>query len=56
VTALAIVFAAIVQRCAPAWDRSSIPLSAKIVALICLLLMFGAILAGNEVPALSGIG
>jgi hypothetical protein len=32
------------------------PISAKFVAAISLLLWLGAILAGNEVPALSGLG
>ena len=56
VVGLALIFAAFVQWRAPVWDRSTIPLSAKLIAVVCLLLMFGAILAGNEVPALSGIG
>jgi hypothetical protein len=31
-------------------------LTAKVVAFICLVLMFGAIIEGNLVPAISGIG
>jgi hypothetical protein len=57
VTALALITAVIIQIGAPRWDRmASIPLAAKVVAFICLVLMFGAIIEGNLVPAISGIG
>ena len=57
VTLLAIIFTLAVQRGVPKWDRSpSMPATAKIVAIISVLLWIGAILAGVEVPALSGIG
>jgi len=57
VTALALITAGIIQVGAPKWDRMpSIPLTAKVVAFICLVLMFGAIIEGNLVPAISGIG
>ena len=53
----AVVFGLIVQWKLPAWDKSpSMPAAAKIVAAISLLLWLGAILAGVEVPAISGIG
>ena len=53
----ALVFGILVQWKVPAWDRSpGIPIWAKLVAAISLLLWVGAILAGNEVPALSGLG
>lgn len=53
----ALIFGIVVQWKVPAWDRSAaMPIGAKLVAAISLLLWLGAILAGNEVPALSGIG
>ena len=57
VTALALITAVIIQVGAPKWDRAaSIPLAAKVLALTCLILMFEAIIQGNLVPAVSGIG
>jgi uncharacterized membrane protein len=56
VTLAAVVFGIIVQWRVPKWDRLPIPAGAKVVALVSLLLWVGAILAGVEVPALSGIG
>ena len=54
---LALIAAVFLQRGAPNWERvGAIPTVAKIVALICLVLMFGSILYGNLVPAVSGIG
>jgi len=53
----AVVFAIIVQWRIPKWDKlPAVPIWAKLIALISLLLWIGAILAGNEVPALSGLG
>jgi len=53
----AVVFGIIVQWRVPAWDTSpTMPVSAKLIAAVSLLLWVGAILAGNEVPALSGLG
>jgi hypothetical protein len=49
---LAIIFGVIVQRNVPKWDRlPAIPLGAKAIALISLVLWFGMILASVEVPA-----
>ena len=57
VTFAAVIFGIIVQWKVAAWDKSpSTPLAAKVVAAISLLLWIGAILAGVEVPAVSGIG
>jgi hypothetical protein len=57
VTLAAVIFGIVVQWKVPAWDKlPAIPAAAKLVALISLLLWVGAILAGVEVPALSGIG
>ena len=57
VTFAAVIFGIIVQWKVAAWDKSpSMPLAAKVVAAISLLLWIGAILAGVEVPAVSGIG
>ena len=53
----AVVFGIIVQWRVPAWDKlPAMPIGAKLVAAVSLLLWVGAILAGNEVPALSGLG
>jgi hypothetical protein len=57
VTLLAVIFAIIVQKYAPAWGGSpSTPLVGKLVALISIGLLFGAISYGTLVPAVSGIG
>ena len=57
VVLLAVVFGVIVQWGVPKWDHlPAIPAWAKLVALVSLLLWVGAIIAGVEVPALSGIG
>ena len=57
VTLAAVVFGIVVQWRVPAWDKlPAIPTAAKLIALVSLLLWLGAILAGVEVPALSGIG
>jgi Family of unknown function (DUF6644) len=54
---VAVGFAIIVQWNVPKWDRSpKIPRYAKVVALLSLLLWIGAIIAGVEVPAISGLG
>ena len=53
----AVIFGIIVQWKVPAWDRlPAMPMGAKLIAAISLLLWVGAILAGNELPALSGLG
>ena len=57
VTLLAVAFTLAVQSSVPKWDRlPAMPAAAKAVAIVSLLLWIGAILAGVEVPALSGIG
>jgi hypothetical protein len=57
VTALAILSGLIIQKGAIKWGHSpSAPILAKCVAFVSILLLFGAVLAGNQVPALSGIG
>ena len=54
---LAVIFAAVVQRSIPKWgELPAIPWSAKLVALLSLLLWLGAILAGVEIAAISGLG
>jgi uncharacterized membrane protein len=57
VVLLAAVLGAIVQRKVPKWDRSpSIPLGAKLWAIVSLLSWIWAILMGVNVPALTGVG
>lgn len=54
---LAILFGVIVQWNVPKWGAMpSIPASAKLLAIVSLVLWIGAILAAVEVPALSGVG
>jgi hypothetical protein len=53
----AIIFGAIVNQNAPKWGRQpSVSTGVKVVALISMLLWIVTILAGNEVPAISGTG
>ncbi len=53
----AVIFGIIVQWRVPAWDKlPTMPIGAKLIAAVSLLLWVGAILAGNELPALSGLG
>lgn len=53
----AIIFGAVVNQNAPKWGKqASISAGVKIVALISMLLWIVTILAGNEVPAISGTG
>jgi hypothetical protein len=57
VVLLAVIFTVFVQWRAPQWDQlPGMPIGAKMVALVSLVLWIGAILAGVEIPALSGIG
>ena len=54
---LAIIFGIIVQLSTPKWGQlPSIPVGAKVLAFISLVLWIGAILASVEVPAISGVG
>ena len=54
---LAVIFTVIVQRNIPRWGTvPSIPIRAKILASISLLLWIGSILAGVEIAAISGLG
>jgi uncharacterized membrane protein len=57
VVLLAVVASAIVQRKVRAWDQSpATPAWAKLMALVSIGLWVGAIIAGVEVPALTGVG
>jgi hypothetical protein len=54
---LGVIFALIVQWNVPKWNRLPvIPVGAKILASISLLLWIGSILAATELPALTGLG
>jgi len=54
---LAVVFAVIVQRGVRKWSQApTVPVGAKIIAAISLLLWLGAILAALDVAAISGLG
>jgi hypothetical protein len=57
VIVLAIVSALASEWSVPKWDRApAMPATAKVVALISILLWLGAILVSVEVPALTGLG
>jgi len=53
----AVIFVILVQRNIPRWgDLPSIPAGAKVVAWLSLILWIGAILAGVDIAAISGLG
>jgi uncharacterized membrane protein len=54
---LAIVANVIVQQRMSKWNRlPAMPASAKVLAAVSIVLWIGAIIAGVEVPALTGVG
>ena len=53
---LAVVAALATEWRLPKWDRAPMPVTARVVALISILLWLGAILVSVEVPALTGLG
>ena len=53
----AIIFTIIVRRDVPKWERlPAVPISAKILAAVSLVLWIGSILAGTEIAFLTGLG
>jgi len=57
VVLVAVLSALAIEWRLPQWDRASVmPVTAKVVALISLLLWSGAILVSVEIPALTGLG
>ena len=57
VVLLAIVASVVVQQKVRGWDQSpAMPVWAKVMALVSIGLWVGAIIAGVEVPALTGVG
>jgi hypothetical protein len=57
VIVLAVVSALAIEWRLPQWDRApAMPVTAKAVALISILLWLGAILVSVEIPALTGLG
>jgi hypothetical protein len=57
VTMLAVISALASQWSLPKWDRAAaMPVAARVVALISILLWLGAILVSVEIPALTGLG
>ena len=57
VIVLAVVSALAIDWSLPKWDRSpAVPMTARVVALISILLWLGAILVSVEIPALTGLG
>src|SRR5579864_3741266 len=57
ITLLAIIANIIVQQKVRSWNQlPAIPAFAKLIALVSIALWVGAIIAGVEVPALTGVG
>jgi uncharacterized membrane protein YbaN (DUF454 family) len=57
ITLLAIIANIIVQQKVRSWNQlPAIPAFAKLIAVVSIVLWVGAILAGVEVPALTGVG
>jgi len=57
VIVLAVVSALAIEWSMPKWDRAPVvPVTARVVALISILLWLGAILVSVEIPALTGLG
>ena len=57
VVVLAVVSALATEWNVPKWDRAAaMPVTAKVAAMISILLWLGAILVSVEVPALTGLG
>jgi len=55
--AISVVFVVIVQRGVPKWAQApQIPTSAKLIALISLLLWIATMLSASEIPSLEGLG
>jgi hypothetical protein len=54
---LAVASALAIEWGLPTWDRApAMPVTARVVALISILLWLGAILVSVEIPALTGLG
>ena len=57
VIVLAVVSALAIEWSLPKWDRApAMPVTARVVALISILLWLGTILVSVEIPALTGLG
>jgi uncharacterized protein DUF6644 len=57
VIVLAVISALAIEWGLPKWDRApAMPVTARVVALISILLWLGAILVSVEIPALTGLG
>src|SRR3984893_8498681 len=52
----ALISAAILRRNARKWDQPVIPMGANLTAFVSIVLWVGAILAGVEIAAISGLG
>jgi hypothetical protein len=57
IVVLAVMSALAIEGRVPTWDRARvIPATARLVALVSILLWLGAMLASVEIPALTGLG
>jgi len=57
IVVLAVISALAIEWSVPKWDRApAMPATARLVALISMVLWLGAILVSVEIPALTGLG
>ena len=57
VVVLAVISALAIEWNLPTWDRAPVmPVTARLVALLSIVLWLGAMLASVEIPALTGLG
>jgi len=57
VIGLAVISALAIEWSVPTWDRAAVlPVTARLAALISIVLWLGAILVSVEIPALTGLG
>ena len=57
IVVLAVISALAIEWSVPKWDRAPVmPVTARLLALISIVLWLGAILVSVEIPALTGLG
>jgi hypothetical protein len=57
ITVLAVMSALAIEWSVPKWDRApAMPVTARVLALISIVLWLGALLVSVEIPALTGLG
>ena len=57
IVVLAVISGLAIERMVPTWDRAPVmPMTARLAALVSIVLWLGAILVSVEIPALTGLG